>query len=385
MVTAPKSEAILITRQSDLKILAEQLLSIPTIAVDTESNSLHAYAEQVCLLQFSVPSMDYLIDPLALKDLACLAPIFASPEIEKIFHAAEYDIICLKRDYGFCFTNIFDTMLAARILGRPAVGLGNMLETEFGLLIDKRYQRANWGQRPLPDHLLDYARMDTHYLIALRERLAEELKRYGLTTLAQEDFRRITYVKGNGRLGVERAIDPYQLRGAKELDGRGAAILRELCLYREKMARLYDRPPFKVINDSTLVAIAAVVPTNLQELSKIQGMTRRQVQRHGNKLLEAIRRGKHSAPLLPNYNSRPDDAYLARLDRLRNWRKETAEKMAVTSDVILPRDMMFNLVEANPRTLEEINIIMEDVPWRLERFGTSILESLLQEKKKDKS
>ena len=116
-----------ITHAAALRTLAKELQRHPIIAVDTESNSLYAYRERVCLIQFSTPLADTLVDPLALDDLTPLAPIFADPKIEKVFHAAEYDLICLKRDFGFEFANLFDTLVAARILGRKQVGLGAIL------------------------------------------------------------------------------------------------------------------------------------------------------------------------------------------------------------------------------------------------------------------
>jgi len=154
-----------INQPAALEALAETLLGETCIAVDTESNSLYAYREQVCLIQFSTRQRDMLVDPLALDDLSALREVFSSEGIEKVFHAAEYDLICLRRDFGFEFSNIFDTMVAGRILGRDEVGLGAMLLREFNVQVDKRHQRANWGQRPLPEHLLNYAQYDTHYLI----------------------------------------------------------------------------------------------------------------------------------------------------------------------------------------------------------------------------
>ncbi|HIE24568.1 MAG TPA: ribonuclease D, partial [Anaerolineales bacterium] len=122
-----------IDKQKDLENLAHDLANEPKIAIDTESNSLYAYQEQVCLIQFSTPTQDYLLDPLALPNLDILAPIFANPKIEKVFHAAEYDLICLKRDFDFHFVNLFDTLVAARILGYTKVGLGNLLAQKFGV------------------------------------------------------------------------------------------------------------------------------------------------------------------------------------------------------------------------------------------------------------
>ena len=159
------------------------------IGVDTESNSLHAYRERVCLIQFSTAGTDYILDPLAFDDLNPLAQIFSDVQLEKIFHASEYDIICLRRDFGFTFSNIFDTMQAGRIPGRKLAGLDHLLEEKFGVKVNKRFQKADWGVRPLSHDLLLYARLDTHYLIPLRDLLQAELEQKGLWQLAQEDFR----------------------------------------------------------------------------------------------------------------------------------------------------------------------------------------------------
>ena len=194
---------IVVTHEDTLARMVERLSREPRVAVDTESNSLYAYREQVCLIQFSVPGADYLVDPLAVENLTRLGPLFADGGMEKVFHAAEYDVVCLKRDFNFEFNNLFDTMVAARILGREEVGLGALLEHEFGVKLDKRFQRANWGERPLKGELLAYARLDTHYLLELRDRLYPKLMERGLWALAEEDFRRmgamVRWRAGSGR------------------------------------------------------------------------------------------------------------------------------------------------------------------------------------------
>ncbi|HEX9389206.1 MAG TPA: ribonuclease D, partial [Anaerolineales bacterium] len=167
----------------------------PRVAVDTESNSLHAYREQVCLIQFSTPQKDYVIDPLALDDLSLLGPIFSNPKIEKIFHAAEYDLICLRRDFGFQVSHLFDTMHAARVLGYPFVGLDNLLAEKFQFEMDKRHQKADWAVRPLTPAQLDYARLDTHFLFDLRDLLEAELTGKGRLQIAGEDFVRACKVE----------------------------------------------------------------------------------------------------------------------------------------------------------------------------------------------
>ncbi len=341
------------------------------MAVDTESNSLYAYREQVCLIQFSTPAADFLVDPFSLPDLSSLAPIFADPKIEKVFHAAEYDIICLKRDFGFEFANLFDTMLAARILGRCEIGLGSVLKAEFGLVLDKRFQRADWGQRPLPSDLLAYAQLDTHYLIPLRQRLYDALQKEGRWPLAVEDFNRMRSV--NGRVLDGEPLSCLNLSGAHDLTPQQAAVLQELCQYRDMVARTQDRPLFKVLGNDTLVAIAAACPSGFDDLKRLPGMSQGQLHRHGKQLLQAVARGMKSPPLYPTRSPRPDERYLSRLEALRQWRKATAQSWGVESDVILPRDLLHALAEANPTHPEALEEVMADFPWRREHLGEQIM------------
>jgi ribonuclease D len=366
----------LITRPADLERLAGELAREPILAVDTESNSLYAYRERVCLVQFSTPQADYLVDPLTLPDLSVLGEIFANPRIEKVFHAAEYDLIGMRRDFGFEFANLFDTMLAASILGKSEVGLATLLENEFGIRIDKRYQRANWGQRSLPEYLLDYARLDTHYLIPLRQRMHAELVASGRWALAADDFKRLCRLgernHENGSKQPEGAC--WRISGASELTPRQAAVLQELCRYRHMVAESLNRPLFKVIRDETLLAIAMTCPRTTSELKEIPGITWRQLQRHGNALLQAVQRGLKTPPLHPPSPPRPDNGFLHRLDCLRRWRKTTAQQMGVKSDIVLPRDLMHNIAEGNPQGMSELAGILELSPWRLENYGKRILE-----------
>jgi len=371
----------LITKEAELQNLVHCLERASRIAVDTESNSLYAYQERVCLIQFSGEGEDYLVDPLALKDLSALKPIFVNPTIEKVFHAAEYDLICLSRDFGFEVRHIFDTMQAARILGRNELGLGSLLEAEFGVKLEKRYQRANWGQRPLPAHLLDYARLDTRYLIQLRDRLALELKERSLQALADEDFQRMALTSLNGHANGnngERLVDCWRISGAHDLTSRQAAVLQELCDLRDEIARASDRPLFKVMGDQSLLAIAAKLPANVEELGKLPGMSANQVRRYGERVLKAVKRGQNREPLHPPRACRPDPRFAERLDALRNWRKQAAQEMGVASDVVLPRDLMQELASENPRTLQELRRVLQSAPWRMEHFGGEILHTLLR-------
>lgn len=386
MFTEDLDHPILVTNPSQLKDVVADLRQQAQVAVDTESNSLHAYREQVCLIQFSTAEIDYLVDPLALKDLTILGPIFSDPAIEKIFHAAEYDLICLRRDFGFRFANLFDTMVAASILGKPEIGLASLLEDEFGLNLDKRFQRADWGQRPLSPGLIDYARLDTHYLIILRNQLYDELLETERLPLAQEDFNRLCLISnrvaeaGNGnksKNGNNGNREPcWRISGSNDLSPQQAAVLQELCTYRDHIAAAINRPLFKVISDDTLLAIASSLPDNLDALRQIHGMTPGQIHRHGHALLGAVKRGLQAPPLYFTRSPRPDDQFLSRLDHLRQWRKKTAQDLKVKSDVVLARDLLFTLAEKNPATNLELDEVLSEVPWRREHFGAQILNVL---------
>jgi ribonuclease D len=373
------SAPALITDPEALEELIEDLSKESLLAVDTESNSLYAYQEQVCLIQFSKQEADYLVDPLSLDDLSPLAEIFADPKIEKIFHAAEYDLICLKRDFDFKVNNLFDTMIAASVLGKAEVGLGSILNNEFGVQMDKRYQRANWGQRPLPDHLLDYARLDTRYLVPLRNRLKAELEESGRWEMAAEDFRRMSILNGgnheNSRNHVRNSGEAcWRISGANDLTPQQAAVLLELCKYRDRVAKNMNRPLFKVMSDSTLHSIASVCPISINELKRLPGMSRGQVYRHGSALLQAVKRGLESKPVIPPRPPRPDEKFLCRVENLRQWRMRTARDLGVKSDVVLSRDLLYAIAERNPRKMDELAVVLKDTPWRLKNYGEQILQ-----------
>jgi ribonuclease D len=297
---------ILVADDAALRQLAETLAREPAVGVDTESNSLFAYRERVCLIQFSTPAQDFIVDPLAVSDLSPLAPLFADPAQQKIFHASEYDVICLKRDYNFQFSNLFDTMVAARTLGWPQLGLAAILENHFGVKMNKRFQRADWGLRPLTGELLDYARLDTRFLVPLRSVLEAELAAKGRLEEAREEFARLEKVAG-----AVNGVNPnafWRINGARDLAPNQASVLRELHEYRERQAERADRPPFKVMSDQTLLEIARTGPNSLNDLEGLPGMTPQQIRRHGANLLKAVRRGLGGPPARPPHYEREPDA-----------------------------------------------------------------------------
>jgi ribonuclease D len=374
MLISDLKDPVWIDTPQDLDKLTSTLANESIFAVDTESNSLFAYREQVCLIQISTETDDYLIDPLALKHVDPLGALFSDPRIEKVFHAGEYDLICLKRDYGFEFNNLFDTMVAGRILGREVFGLSGMLEAEFGIALDKKWQRANWGIRPMPPAQLAYARMDSHFLIPLRNRIKQDLIDSGRLELAEEDFHRLERTP-IPQVNGEKEIY-WKLANRQDLTSQQMIILQHLCEYRENLARKADLPAFKILTNEALIEIAQAAPANNEELEKVSGLSLRLRQRYAEGLLECVARGQHGKPPRRPSHPRKDDKLIQRMDALKSWRKKTAADFHVESDVILPREVVEQVAAINPRSRDELSSLMTNFPLRLERFGDEILEVL---------
>jgi len=349
--------------------MVAELSAQPRIAVDTESNSLHAYRERVCLIQFSTPKKDYVVDPLVLQDLSSLAPLFADPTIEKIFHAAEYDLLCLKRDYGFEFANLFDTMQAARTLGYAFVGLDNILAEKFGVKIDKRHQKADWGARPLTSAQVNYARFDTHYLFQLRDQLEAELREKGRWELALEDFALACNVAEPKEKNGDSAWKRFAAR--KDLSARELTIVSELCVCRDHIAEKLDRPVFKVISDDILLDIARKLPEKDVDLAGI-GLSTKQINLWGREILTAAKRGAEAPLVRRDQIKRPNDALLKRLEKLKVWRKKIAKEMSVESDIVLPKTLVNSLAENPPKNLHELEVALRETPTRFGKYGTEI-------------
>jgi ribonuclease D len=358
------------------------LRSEPALAVDTESNSLYAYREQVCLIQISIPGADYLVDPLTLNDISDLGPLLADPEVLKVLHGAEYDLSVLHRDFDFVVANLFDTMWASRILGWPAHGLAALLKAHFGASLNKRYQLANWGRRPLPAAQLDYARLDTHYLLPLQAIQAQELEARARWPQARHRFSRLTETRSQ-----PKQFDPdafWQMSGVRELDDAGRGVLRQLCVFRDQRARAENRPPFKVISNSALLSLSERRPQKLGELHRIRGISQRMVGRYGRGLLAAIRRGA-SQPLTwaervrpsnqtsAETNGRPSAACQARFEALRAWRNALADARGVEPDIVLTNQTLWAVAHRNPRSCADLAGDDLLARWQVDEFGDDLL------------
>ncbi len=377
---AAEKPPVWVATPADLENLRMHLATVRVIAVDTESDSLYSYFEKVCLVQISTHIADYVVDPLALTDaMQTLAPVFADAHIEKVFHAAEYDILCMKRDYHFTFENIFDTMITARILGYKNIGLGSILQERFGVSLNKKMQRADWGARPLTLEQIEYAREDTHYLLALYDAQVEELEEAGRQEEAREEFARLMRIEPS-----PRKFDPdayWNITGSRDLAPASLGVLRELFRFRDAQARKEDRPPFKILSDTALLHIAKACPASPRALAHLGGISDYVSRRYGTSILSAVTRGTASPQVTtPQPHSRNntllDNGARNRLGKLKEWRKGRAAKRGVETDVIVSNDVLYAVARKNPRTLEALIEASGLGPWKTQEYGGEMLNVL---------
>ncbi|MGD8924832.1 MAG: ribonuclease D [Syntrophobacterales bacterium] len=288
---APMPAPKLIASQLELDESVEHINSSSHLALDSESNSFYAYKPRICLIQLSIEHGDYIIDPLVIKDLSPIGRILADPAVEKVIHAAENDLIGLRKDFKFRVRNIFDTAVACRLLGRKRLGLAGILFEEFGVHMDKKYQRCNWEKRPLSPEQLYYAQLDTRFLIRLRHRLHRRLQERNLASLAQERFARLEKIRFKAER-IWQADDYLRLKGAQQLSAASRRTLKELFSYREYLARKTNKAPFRIINNEILLRLAREMPEDIPSLLQLRGLPSRFKGKGAKKLLRIIKRSK---------------------------------------------------------------------------------------------
>jgi ribonuclease D len=364
-----------ITSQKTWQRCLDSLQNQPSIALDLEANSMYAYRERICLIQISIPGQDYIVDPVADIDLSGLGRILADDSVQKIFHAAEYDLLLMKREYHWELNNLFDTMWAARILGYKRFGLANLLDTVLQIKISKKYQKSNWCKRPLSPEQLDYAQHDTHHLLALRDHLQKELEAANRMTEALEIFADQTQVIPNNH-----DFDPdsfWSIHGVNELTPQQQAVLKNLNIFRDQEARKRNQPLFKIFGEKTLFQLAKNMPRDEHELRQIHGMSHAQVRRLGKAVLHTIQKSKNTPPpKRPKRTKRPSEAVVCRYEKLHYWRKTRAKKRGVESDVILSRDCLWDIARQNPDCPDDLTTIKTLGNWRRQTYGKEILDVL---------
>jgi ribonuclease D len=331
-----------VSETAQLEALVQSAGRAP-LALDTEADSLHHYPEKVCLVQLHVNGGGYLIDPLSGIDLEPLTALLVDRGIPKILHGADYDLRALHRDFGLEISGLFDTMVAARLVGETAFGLAALVELHFGVELDKKYQRADWSRRPLPAAMARYAALDTRYLEPLAAKLSGELRRLSRTAWAEEEFLRLEQV----RWKEEPDPEAYRrIKGARALSRRGLAALRELSLLREAEAVRSGRPPFRVLSNEALIRLAGRLPSSPAELNELTGLPAAwSVGRFSQQVIDAVRTAlelpeKALPKLRPRKRPARDPRHDERVRELCRARDALAASLGLEPAVLAARSVM---------------------------------------------
>lgn len=371
------SEFQLIDEDASLHEMLAFLEKCPRFSVDLESDSFHHYAERIALLQIAAKGKVFIVDPLRVEILP-LAPLFAEASREKVFHDADYDGRMILTSLGVKPGPVFDTMIAARVLGKQRVGLADLLEEYFGLGVDKVFQKADWSRRPLEADMLAYAAMDVAYLLPLRDRMEEEMERLGRLAWAREEFDRL--VRELEPM-PEKKTNLFRVKGARNLSPRQLAVLEELLEWREGVARRMDLPPFKVVGTERLLRLAEALPRDRRELEACGALSRRQASRFGEEMARAINRGlrraRSSLPQFPAPARAPRDLEAEKLLRkFKEVRDNKAAELGMDPGFLLPNASLKGLARLRPRGLEDIRKSGLLKGWQLEAVGEALAERL---------
>jgi ribonuclease D len=366
-------------QQAGFDQFARRIERAPLLAVDTEAASFHRYRDRVYLLQASTRSETAVVDPLAVTELGALGRVLDDPAVEVVFHDADYDLRILDRDYGFRARNLFDTRIAAQLLSEPGVGLAALLDKYLGVKLDKRFQRADWSQRPLAPGMLEYAASDTRWLPELRDLLRERLEQAGRWSWAREEFELLEGTRWSVAGPPEQAF--MRLKGARVLKGHQLAVLRELVDWREKTASQLDRAPFRVVQNEALITIARAMPADREALVATAALSPDQMRRRGEEILAAVRRGvetpRDAIPVFERDRRPPPDlAYEARLERLKATRNALAARLDLAPGVLCPNGILEGIARQNPRTVAELSKVESMRRWQQQVCGPELIETL---------
>jgi ribonuclease D len=330
-----------IDTEQKLAAFLPELHAASWVAVDTEADSLHAYPEKVCLIQISTVAGDVLVDPLSKINLDPLLDALSGHEL--IMHGADYDLRLLEKHHQFTPSAIFDTMLAARLIGEVQFGYSTLVEKFLGVKLEKGPQKANWALRPLTERMEKYARNDTHYLKTLADKLRAGLEEKGRLGWHQESCARL--IAQCTQLEPVDMDAVWRIKGSHLLGRPGLAVLRELWQWRETEAIAANRPPFFVISHEVLVDVAAAAATQ-RPIEQLLPRTISERRRSG--LTKAVADGLGIAAekfpkILQRQNHRPTEAERQRFMELQKRRDEHAQKLGIDPTLIASRGTLSDL------------------------------------------
>lgn len=372
------TEFEIIETPTGLEKLVDHLRRQPAISVDLEADSMYHFQEKVCLIQTATTHMNAVIDPLLLRDLSALKSVFADPTIKKIFHGADYDVRSLYRDFQIDIRNLFDTQVACKFIGIKATGLEAVLLDHFGVHLDKKYQRKDWSIRPLPVEMLAYAAGDVRYLLPLAQRLEEALREKGRQSWVREECERLSRVRP-----AQNDYEPLfmHFKGAGRLRPRNLAVLEALLRYRRKVAKVKNRPLFKIFSNKSMLQLAVDKPANLKRLSGSDVLSHKQLNMYGNELAAVIQHALQiPATELPVYPRQKAPAMTPdvplRIKALKKWRDKKAKALDLEPGVLINKSLMTALATEKPADHDSLETITDLKKWQKQQFGPEIIKVL---------
>jgi len=377
-VTRDQKPPLYLDKREAVDRFIASIANTRAIALDTEGASFHRFIDRIYLLQLSTREASAILDPLTIGSPDGLGRLLESRDVEVVFHDADYDLRLLHQDYAWRVTNIFDTRVAAQLLGIRAFGLAALLERFFGVKLDKKHQRADWSMRPLTQGMLDYAAQDTEFLLDLRERLGNDLAKLGRAAWAAEEFARLEGTRWDDDGDREAFL---RVKGARDLTRRQLALLRELVTWRDDVARTLDRATFRVVSNDTLLDVARLAPTARTQLSSVKGMPRGILESRGTEIVGAVERGlsvaENELPRFPRsqrWERDPDfDDVVAKLKAVRD---AAATRLDLDPGVLCGRERLETIARRRPRTIEELAAIPELRRWQVEELGEGFIRAL---------
>jgi len=356
----------------------DDISGVREIALDTEGASFHRFIDRIYLLQITTRDGSAIIDPLPIGMPKRLGALLEDPDIEVVFHDADYDLRLLHQDYGWHVNTIFDTRVAAQLLGIKAFGLAALLEQFFAVKLDKKHQRADWSLRPLTQGMLDYAAQDTRHLLDLRDELKTRLDKLGRANWAREEFERL---EGTRWDEADDSQAFFRIKGARDLTRRELALLRELVPWRDSVARDVDRATFRVMGNEVLLDIARTAPRSVRAPSSLKGMPRGILDRGATAILSAVERGLEVAEEhLPRFPRAPkwerEDDFDDKVSRLKAVRDSAATHLSLDPGVLCSRERLEAIVRKRPANVGDL----EDVPglrkWQIAELGEEFIAAL---------
>ena len=378
MIHSSPGPIVFVNSLAGLNDFVADLCHEKQIGFDLEADSMFHFREKICLIQASAGPRSYIIDPLAIDDLSPLSRILSDPAIVKIFHGADYDIRSLYRDYGFEIRNLFDTELASRFLGNAETGLNTVLKNRFNITLEKKYQKKDWSQRPLPAEMIEYAAKDVEYLIPLYDIQKTELVEKGRLEWVDEECRDLTMVRA---APVNERPLFLRIKGAGRLDRRSLTVLECLLEYRLAMAEQKDRPLFKVIGNASLTKLATAKPATMEQLIKSRALSDRQVHMYGNAILKEVRRALDMPEdqLFKYPFTRPRriaNDVSERFKTLKIWRDQKASELEIDSGVLISNAVLKSVAATYPKTHEDITAMPAMKIWQKQALGDDIIAAL---------